>query len=367
MTGDTRNIYFPSLNGLRAVAAFLVLFTHIERYLQIAQRRFVVSITFNSFLGGLAVSFFFVLSGFLITYLLLEEKKLSGDIHIKNFLLKRALRILPLYFAILSSGYLIAEFILHATSTNIWTDGFLINLFLLPNIAFAFGMIPEILIQIWSIGTEAQFYLLWPFVIKRNSPARIFGIIFFIIVTWFAARGLLWLSGAGHSPWNLILFRTRIDCMAIGGLASTCLFYQHLAPDYWKRFMQWVDHRSTPWFLGFIFLLLVSISARYVVSLYLCYAILFATMILRVIHHPVNFLEWPVMKWLGKISYGIYLFHHFCVYFVFWIFSGMSKILDRHIWGELVYFLAVAMLTTICAGISYQFFEKKFLEKANAL
>jgi peptidoglycan/LPS O-acetylase OafA/YrhL len=367
MKASARNIYFPSLNGLRAIAAFGVLFTHVERYLQIAKRPYAVSIFFNSFLGGLAVSFFFVLSGFLITYLLLEERKLTGDIRIKNFLLKRALRILPLYLVVLSSGYLVSEVILHSTSTNIWTDGFMLNLLLLPNIAFAFGMIPEILIQIWSIGTEAQFYLLWPFVVRRNSPAGLFRIILVIIVVWLAARGILWLTGAAHSPWNVILFRTRIDCMAIGGLAASCLFYQHLAADLWRRFMDWIHHAATPWFLGIVFLLLVAISVRFSASLYLCYAILFAIVILRVIHHPVYFLELSVMKWLGKISYGIYLLHHFCVYFVFWIFSGLLKFPEYPIWGDLFYFLMAGILSTVCAGISYQFFEKRFLKIAHTL
>jgi len=367
MAGNSRNIYFPSLNGLRALAAFLVLFTHVERYLQIAGRPYTVSISFNSFLGGLSVSFFFVLSGFLITYLLLEEKKHTGDIRIKTFLLKRALRILPLYFVVLSLGYLISELVLHTTSTNIWTDGFMLNLFLLPNIAFAFGMIPEILIQIWSIGTEAQFYLLWPFLVKRNSSAGLFRIIFIIIATWLVARGLLWLADAGHSPWNAIIFRTRIDCMAIGGLAAGCLFYQHLAAAYWNKFMDWIHHKSTPWFLGIIFLLLVGVSASHAVSLYQCYSILFAVVILRVIHHPVSFLELPVMKWLGKISYGIYLLHHFFVFLVFWMFSGLSGILENHFLGDLFYFLIAAVLSTFCAGLSYQFFEKRFLKMGEGL
>ena len=94
------NVYLPGLNALRFFAAFLVIVTHIE--LLKGQLGFSNSWKFlEQFnLGGLGVYFFFVLSGFLITYLLIHEKEKTGTIKIKAFYIRRLLRIWPLYYFI---------------------------------------------------------------------------------------------------------------------------------------------------------------------------------------------------------------------------------------------------------------------------
>src|SRR5882757_10400577 len=93
IVGPNEKFYFPSLTGLRAIAAFGVLFTHVERYRITTGQPAMIGAPLNSFIGGLAVTFFFVLSGFLITSLLLREKESSGTVRIATFLKRRALRI----------------------------------------------------------------------------------------------------------------------------------------------------------------------------------------------------------------------------------------------------------------------------------
>lgn len=359
------NIYFPSLNGWRALAAFLVILTHVERYKQIRSKHFLIGASFNSFLGGLSVSFFFVLSGFLISYLLLQEKETTGKIKIKNFLWKRALRICPLYFTVLVVGYLVSIFILRDTGTNPWKNGFVLNAFLLPNIAFAFYMIPEILIQIWSIGTEVQFYLVWPFIIKRNSQKKIFSLFVAIILFWFFAR-LLINSTIGSRTWlNILFFRTRIDCMAIGGISAMIISRKNSVQPNLKAFVDWITRPLTGWLLCVSFFVLLLISWHFSFSIYQAYAVLFAIVIIRSIYRPIKIIEYGLMNYLGGISYGIYLLHHFWVYFVFWLFSGVSEKIEMSFWGDVFFFIAASIFTIFSAMISYHFFEKRFLALKN--
>ena len=376
MAAAKDTLYFPSLNGLRAIAAFVVLFTHVERYKQIAGNPSILTVAFNSFAGGLSVSFFFVLSGFLITSLLLREKTTTGSIRIGKFLQRRVRRIWPLYYTVLLAGYLISIFLLKDTSANLLTNGLILNLLLLPNIAFAFDKIPEILIQVWSIGTEEQFYFLWPYLVKKFPVKALLKIFVGIILVWFAARLVINLSAGSDSLWNKLLFRTRIDCMAIGALAALYLlsarsgeksmFVPNVAVTAGKKNRSgWAPLYSVTggWMLAAVFAGLLWISWRYNMSIYQCYSVLFAVVILRVIRMPGSILETRPLRYLGKISYGIYLLHHFWVYFVFRAWPGGSGIFDKSPAGDLGAFAVVSLLTVASAMLSYELFESRFLRK----
>ena len=93
-------IYFRNLGALRFIAAVSVIFHHVEQYKFWAKIPNVWGNTTVDALGSKAVSFFFVLSGFLITYLLMEEQKKTGAISVKNFYIRRILRIWPVYYIV---------------------------------------------------------------------------------------------------------------------------------------------------------------------------------------------------------------------------------------------------------------------------
>jgi len=113
----------------------------------------------------------------------------------------------------------------------------------LPNIAFAFGMIPEIIIQIWSVGTEEQFYFIWPFLIKHTKLQKLTRAFIIIIGCWFAAG--VFVHFRGDEQMRALIFRTRIDCMALGGLFALAVLYRN-GPSGW---MAWcyrlILHRIT--------------------------------------------------------------------------------------------------------------------------
>jgi peptidoglycan/LPS O-acetylase OafA/YrhL len=349
--------YYPGLSGLRAIAALTVLFSHVGRMRQIHGMPALMTPAFNSFIGGMAVTFFFALSGFLITSLLLQEKARERTIRVKDFLINRALRIWPLYYVTLAAGYAISIFLLGETDANPLRNGLLLNLLLLPNLAFVFNRLPEILIQLWSIGTEEQFYLVWPFLIRRFSVRKLAWLFLALILFWGTARMPFQLLEVHADRLNAFLFRTRIDCMAIGGLAALLLFRQENGPGWWTTVYRLLLRPVTGWVSMALFLLLLGISRRYDISLYQLYAGLFALCCLRVSQLPVRWLEWPPLRYLGRISYGFYLLHHFVLYFLFRTWFA------AHPAGTFVIFLSAGLLTTGVAAVSYSFFERLFLRK----
>ncbi|HEV9036808.1 MAG TPA: acyltransferase [Puia sp.] len=346
--------YYPGLSGLRAIAAFLVLFTHVEEMRQLRGMKGLVDPGFNAFLGGVAVTFFFVLSGLLITGLLLTEKKQSGTIRMKRFFINRALRIWPLYYLVLFAGYGISIFLFHETDTDIFTNGMLLGSLLLPNVAFASGLLPKILVQLWSIGPEEQFYFSWPFLIRRLRPQTLACVFIGIILFWAAAIGALRVFYGPDTWLHALLFRTRIDCMAIGGLSALLLFYHGATDGRRTAIYRLFQRRETGWVAAALFTGLLVISYHYHVSLYQLYAALSALLILRVMTRPAGWLEMPSLRYLGRISYGVYLLHPFAIYLIFSFVKGGPAVL---------FFLASAALTVGLAALSYRFYESRFLKR----
>jgi peptidoglycan/LPS O-acetylase OafA/YrhL len=322
----------------------------------------LIDLKFNSFLGGLAVTFFFTLSGFLITNMLLTEKMTRGTIALRRFFVRRMLRIWPLYYLTLAAGYGLSLFWLRDIPVDVVQNGFILNLLFLPNLAFALGVIPEILIQIWSIGTEEQFYLIWPYLLKRTNPRKLVPLFAGIIGFFVVARVIVKMMGEEYDWLNILLFRTRIDCMAIGGLAA--LLLRDGVSGCFVSFNRLILRPSSGWLSAACFIGLLIVSYRFHLSLYQCYAVLSGILILRVIARPVNWLEYAVPRYLGKISYGIYLLHQFVIFFLFRELIGSSPIALAPVGSRLAgigIFLLTVLLTAGLASISYFFFEKRFL------
>ena len=174
-------IYFPNLNALRFTAALLVIIHHIEQFKRIYHLDSLYGESpFISSIGPQGVSLFFVLSGFLITYLLLSEEKKSLNINIPKFYIRRALRIWPLYFLVVILSLFVLPYITilnlpgyDATVTQTFLGyKLLLYIFFFANIVFAiFGLVPYCA-QSWSIGTEEQFYLVWPILLKYMGGGR---------------------------------------------------------------------------------------------------------------------------------------------------------------------------------------------------
>jgi peptidoglycan/LPS O-acetylase OafA/YrhL len=249
-------LYFPGLNGLRFVAAFMVMVSHIEQLKKDENLANLDHLPIIGQSGQNGVSLFFVLSGFLITYLLLQEDRATGTIDIRKFYIRRILRIWPLYYLIVGLGFFVLPWCMEASGlqnaliTAYWPKLILFLLFL-PNLAMvAFPQVP-FTAQVWSIGTEEQFYLIWPLLLKKFKsvlPAVLSGIAIGIILlrkSLFILRDHLAESGfrSGLSLFVEFLNTFNIECMAIGGLGA-CHLQTNCSGAFALRHFRFAEYRT---------------------------------------------------------------------------------------------------------------------------
>lgn len=351
---DTRNIaksnYLKGLDGLRALAAIGVLISHIYK----SQDNFGLGKSESLYAAHSGVTIFFALSGFLITYLFLKEKETYQAVDIRSFYIRRILRIWPLYFFYISLCLLFNHFIFHFQSENL---GYLILMALfLPNIVFNLNAYQPGTGALWSIGIEEQFYLFWPWAVRKFQNLKRF-IIFFlmliILIKW-GAFGLAELLDS-KLPKSIVSI-LGFDVMAIGGFFAV-LYYenQNIAP-----------------ILKYRRIIVMSALALYIAtffttpmrSLYFLkdsvIAILTGLFIITQITHTDKFqlLENPVLRFLGKLSFGIYVYHSLVIIFFHHIVSEKWGFQFDNIF-ELIG--AILVTTVLIAYISFHTLEKYFL------
>jgi len=322
---------------------------------------------FVSTAGPIGVVFFFVLSGFLISYLLLAEREKTGTIGLKAFYMRRILRIWPLYFFILILGFFILPnfdlfyipFQSESLSTHFWPN-LLLYIFILPNLAQALYLpIPHIG-QAWSIGVEEQFYIIWPllFKLRKNIVSTIiYAFLFFVLIKilfLFVDFGLL--SSSSEDVMKKFLAATKVECMALGALAAYILFYRKttILKIIYSDFVFYSSLASIP-------ILIYCTPALLQDAQHLVLSISFLIIILNLSTNKKHsqFLENKFFSFLGKISYGIYMYHFVICTVVIKCFI-MLNIEYNALSQALIYFFIIS-LTVLISWLSYEYLEKGFL------
>ncbi len=373
MITKTSSIYFPGLNGLRFLAALAVIITHIELMKDKLGFENAWHEPIINQLGVIGVSFFFVLSGFLITYLLLTENEKTKNISVKHFYIRRILRIWPLYYFILVIGFFILPYFSffevpffseHFREDYFWNLIFYIIIF--PNLAYSIFAAVPLIGQSWSIGVEEQFYILWPLIVKCKKTLSfkfLISILIFIVVI-----KLIILISFNLSESHLIEYVKKFAAMAkfenmiIGAIGALII------------------KNNIIWFLNFIYkpiILLGSIFSIFI-SIYLFpdelqdgahvfHAFLFLIIILNVSTNPNSFLKLEnyLFNLLGKISYGIYMYHLIVIFVVIKYLSHINFLRFTTIWSNLLLYILSIGITIIVAYLSYNFLELRFLKIKN--
>jgi peptidoglycan/LPS O-acetylase OafA/YrhL len=363
---NKKQIFFPGLNGLRFFAALFVLITHLELFKHLNGFPDIWNNPLILSFGSIGVDLFFVLSGFLITYLLLAEKGATGDISLKQFYIRRMLRIWPLYFFIVFLTFLIMPlFPLFPFSQGVKSNYFqkvTLYIFMLPNVALAFFPGISYATMTWSVGVEEQFYLFWPLLIKATKK-----LVFVMlgVISFFSALKLViyflmhWQTGWDYTRWKDLIVMTRIECMALGGLGAYILFYKKHA---WLNIIyspvcQWIC------FLGIVPATYLLIWFGIDDIKHWVYSILFLGIILNVASNPkvVINLERPLLNRLGKISYGIYMYQYLSIVISIsvvkqFISSGNMLLFN------IFYYGASFIITISISQISYRFLEVRFIK-----
>src|SRR5271169_6829716 len=210
-------VHFEGLNSLRFFAALFVVLGHIPLNQTSVGLPHPSSGAFF-FRGAFAVRFFFTLSGFLITYLLLEEDRRTGDIQVRSFYLRRICRIWPLYFSVVFFGLFFYHAALPWLGIAYRIDytlptALLLYSVLLPNLMNSLYTVGGILNPSWSIGVEEQFYLVWAPAVKR-ARGRLPALCWIVLAVSFAIFCLVHYGAFGTHEWKKFGWQLKFHFMA---------------------------------------------------------------------------------------------------------------------------------------------------------
>jgi peptidoglycan/LPS O-acetylase OafA/YrhL len=356
-----KNIYLPNLNGLRFIAAMFVFICHVEgvkNNFNIPNNAYA---PFFDTIGKLGVVLFFVLSGLLITYLLLNEEKQGQTISVKKFYIRRILRIWPLYFLIVAFALFVAPrmdfFHLDncesALSSSTTLPISLLFLFFLPNgVISYFGVVPYA-VQTWSIGVEEQFYLTWPLLVKKiKNRAVLFPAVFIV----YNVIKVALIALQHKSPVFKILLQFwyyfNIDCMALGAMAAYIVFYKK------HKIQRVLFHPVTQVITLALLVVLIGFGHQFRYMHFEIYGILFTTVVINLAFNPKTLLklENPVFNYFGKISYGIYMYHFIALTITIRILQYLNFI------NNFAIYTLGFIITISLSALSYHFFESWFLK-----
>jgi peptidoglycan/LPS O-acetylase OafA/YrhL len=346
-----RGGYLPTLDGWRAIAIVGVLLDH-------GTASFLRGSPWYSYLrtGPNGVSLFFAISGFLICSRLLEEEQIFGRISLKGFYIRRACRILPAAFTYLGVLALLGvSGLLIVTPLEWWSCVLFFRNYLPPEwIRVGWG---GYTIHYWSLAVEEHFYLLWPALLAFSGRVRAR-----YVAAGLAAAVAMWRWWDFHHqlvnrylPGLLFPSRTdvRLDALLLGCLAALVV-----AEPRWRA---WLDRLFTGrvwWAFVVAYLLTQAVTRRHDYGMQ--ESALLALLVAGTVLHPVGIvgrvLENPVMKWVGRLSYSLYLWQQlFLIPGARWPLS----ILQRAPWNLILVFLL--------AAASYELVERPMIRLGHRL
>ncbi len=362
--------YFKNLNGLRFFAALLVFMQHSTMFKKglSPSLNFFSDPLFNG-IGGYGVKFFFVLSGFLITYLLSHEIKATGDLDIKKFYVRRALRIWPLYFLVGIGGTIVGPMVLSklgiVAESSVGTNLGFLFLFAVNFQLIFFEYNRGIVEILWSVCIEEQFYLIWAPMVKHFQNALL-GISVLAIAIGLAtpfAFDLLASSTQLEMTQPNYFFTTSAFLFFGFGSLGAYLLRRNEALFEGPLFHKGIQLFGLVLSVVLIFTLipvnpaLKKYAYNFFVALLFMYVILVA-----IAPNSVLSLENPFLKTLGKISYGIYVYHTFVLQIMVRVFYKIFPSPSLLVYEVL--FPIVALGTTVLISyLSYHWFESFFLRR----
>lgn len=346
--------YFETFDAFRFFAFFLVFISHIPL------PGFDVINLFQSS-GGTGVTFFFVLSGFLISYMLMHEKLNSGKLDFKKFFARRVLRIWPLFYLMLAFAFAtpyILDFIGLSYSNEGYEPNWLMSCLFLENyqmiITDSFPNASPMRVM-WSLCVEEHFYILWGILFSilplRATPWIVVGSILVANISRFVFMQKGWVDadlltnidyfGYGTAAAYILLFRKQwIDKLSLWpmftkyGLALLTLGLVFLYPNI--NYYFWVPALS----LGVLFSLLILFTLPKTGRIYI----------------PQN----NLLSRLGLYTYGLYLYHTIIINLFLQLMKRQNLAIDT--WLEALIFFLLALLATVLISMaSYYFFEKPFI------
>jgi peptidoglycan/LPS O-acetylase OafA/YrhL len=365
----SKALFFPNLDGMRflcflSVFLYHSFYTESQNVLSSPTYRFVKSGLFEN--GNLGVNFFFVLSGFLITILLIREKQEYGKIHIVNFWIRRVLRIWPLYFFCVLFGFAIFPYLKQMLGFVPSENASLIHyLTFTSNFDMMHKGLPDcsVLGVLWTIAIEEQFYLIWP-VLLAVLPLRHY---------WKLFAGIILLSLA-YRAWqmdtavNEMHTLSCISDMAVGAMGAWLMSAE--------RFRKKAEKMKRGWILlmyaGLLAVFLFRKELFFTNAvLMVCERLLISILILLAILEQ-NYAERSFFKLssfrgisrLGTMTYGLYCLHFIAILITVTLMRKFGM-LDNLIMVMIPQTLVSLALSILISILSYKYFEQPFLKLKN--
>jgi peptidoglycan/LPS O-acetylase OafA/YrhL len=365
----------PVLDGVRGLAILLVLLVHfVPDYLM--PNRALEWAKKLTFAGWTGVDLFFVLSGFLITDILLRVRGTPN--WVRNFYWRRALRILPLYLSALVVAFVILPWfvtpgedprfdVMQATQGWYWIHAANVGVFFHSFSAAMSGTID--LAHLWSLAVEEHFYLLWPFLVARLSERRLLPVLACIIALAIVFRGVA-MASLVEPTLTAAFVQTpaRMDGLAMGALI--CLLFRRLPADNIRRWSlvllpgaaavlgadMYLEKGLWP---GSHFIRSVGFTLVAVL-----YASLIAVLLTSASSSPLRrVIDSAGLRFLGKYSYGIYVIHGLLAPTLQrWIPADALLIqLQSPVLASAVCFIAKSTVSVLLALLSWRVIEAPFL------
>jgi peptidoglycan/LPS O-acetylase OafA/YrhL len=336
--------YFPLLDGLRCLSIIAVVWHHSASGPGILSRGFE------------GVSLFFVISGYLITTILLRERSSTGRISLRRFYLRRSLRIFPLYYTTLVV-FIVLVFLFERRSDaglQFWHN---LPYFLTYTSNWFLPFDPDnraIFFFAWSLATEEQFYFFWPWIVKGSIRP-------YLPIATMIGLVMLHYGNAldvGHDIITSQWFLTRVlECLSppicLGALAALLLH----RPSTFRWSARWLGWRWSA--TAALVAIIAALIFPSQVLLYVAMTWLVIACVLRPSRQPLGqFLMYPLVKYVGIVSYGIYMLHVLCINLVRHLL---------HLGAGPVLFVVGLAVSVAVAGISYHFFESPLLSLKDKL
>ena len=342
--------YMIQLDALRALAVFSVIIQHN-----------IPHFFLNSFFlaGDQGVRFFFVLSGFLITGILLrckhyiEESNQKPGLTIRQFYIRRILRIFPIYYLTLAVTYILQ---LEGTRQTFWW-----NLTYTSNFYVALtGEWPESVSHLWTLSVEEQFYIIWPFVIIFTPTKYLLKVFAFTIILAPLYRTLCIVTSVNKEVQNYVMTVACLDSLVMGAFLAFIIYQANqinFSPQFILKLSFWV---GLPLFLAFRIL---EATHQGVILLLILGDTVSAIFFMWVIYRASKgfggtvgkVLEMKPLIFLGRISYGIYLYHLFIPYLYGRYLPRFGLSYPSSLLGE---FILNAGTVLILASLSWYLIEK---------
>ncbi len=340
--------HIPALDGLRGVAILLVLLNHalgVPLSHHIGLRSILGNVVSST---GYGVQLFFVLSGFLITGILLDSKK--SDHYFVNFFARRILRIFPLYYGTIFVFWLVARFygfvggdlFVHRLPWLLtYTSNILITL--RNDWSFIFGT--HSLGHFWSLAVEEQFYFIWPAIVLWTSPRTLKKICLCGIGLGFASRAFL-LCAKQNLLGSIVFLPCQVDALAMGALLAILVRERQeiLAKMAWPT----IALAGAVWLASCVemdLLLTAGMSA---------FSLMSAGLLIICVFHPrASLFAIKPLRLFGKYSYAIYVLHVIILPFILPLKPSLT----------LLPFTLLFIALSLCAGwLSWHLYEVHFLK-----